>query len=286
MSITKRMSCMPFEALIVLTQTNVTVKIWRGGTTSPTTEIYSENVTTSTTNGWNTYLLSTPIPLQPGNNYWIGYSVGHASTAYPASVDNGPAIDGKGDWVYAGGWAELQIYGLDYNWNLKALLGKKLSDWITIDPASGTVAPAGTNDVTFKFNAAGLSLGTYSDTVCLASNDPANNPKKISVAMTVEPTGVAGKPEPGLPAVFALQNAWPNPARGQVNFKYQLPKESSPKLTVFNVLGQTIKTFDLGWQKPGYYSLNWNPSQQVQGVYFYRLQSGDFSSTKKLVLVK
>jgi len=100
-------------------------------------------------------------------------------------------------------------------------------------------------------------------------------------------TGVEGEPEAvSVPAIFALRNAWPNPARGQVNFTYQLPKESSPKLTVFNVLGQTIKTFDMGRQKPGYYSLKWNDVNMAQGVYFYRLQAGDYSSTKKLVIIK
>jgi M6 family metalloprotease-like protein len=274
------------RALIVLPVTNVTLKVWQGGTTSPTTEIYSEDVTSSTADGWNTYTLSTPITLQTGVNYWIGYSVGHASGEYPASVDNGPAIDGKGDWVYDAGWAELQTYGLDYNWNLKMLLGKKLSDWITINPSSGTVSPAGTNDVTFKFDATGLALGTYSDTVCLANNDLANNPKKIPVSMTVEATGIAGKPHTDNPAVFALNNAWPNPAKGQVNFKYQLPRTAKVDLKVYNVLGQMVKQFDLGMQNPGYYSVKWDDKTAAEGVYFIRLQAGNYQSTRKFVMVK
>ncbi|HBZ86368.1 MAG TPA: hypothetical protein DEO67_04425 [Candidatus Edwardsbacteria bacterium] len=274
------------KALIILPITNVTVKVWQGGTTSPTTEIYSSDVTASTADGWNTYQLPSPITLQTGINYWVGYSVGHVNGTYPASTDNGPAIDGKGDWVEAGGWAELQTYALDYNWNLKAMLGKKLADWITIDPTSGTVAAAGNSNVTFSFNATGLSLGTYSDTVCLASNDLANNPKKIPVSMTVGASGVSGKPQAGNPAVFALQNAWPNPARGQVNFRYQLPRAAQVDIKVYNVLGQTVKSFDRGLQEPGHYSLKWSDANVAEGVYFVRLQAGNYRATRKFVVVQ
>ncbi len=274
------------RALIILPITNVTIKVWQGGTTSPTTEIYSADVTASTADGWNTYQLPSPITLQTGTNYWVGYSVGHANGTYPASTDNGPAIDGKGDWVYDGVWAELQDYGLDNNWNLKAMLGKKLADWITINPTSGTVSPAGNDNVTFRFNATGLSLGAYSDTVCLASNDLANNPKKIPVSLTVGASGVTGKPQAGNPTVFALHNAWPNPARGQVNFKYQLPRAAQVDLKVYNVLGQMVKAFDRGVQEPGYYSLKWSDANVSEGVYFIRLQAGNYQATRKFVVVQ
>ena len=101
------------------------------------------------------------------------------------------------------------------------------------------------------------------------------------------PTGVEGEPAAvSVPAVFALQNAWPNPARGQVNFKYQLPQAAMVDLKVYNVLGQKIKTFEMGVQNPGYYSIKWSAANVAEGVYFIRLQAGNYQATKKFVVVK
>ncbi|MCX5798006.1 MAG: hypothetical protein NTU90_00295, partial [Proteobacteria bacterium] len=43
-------------------------------------------------------------------------------TAFIAVMDEGPAVDGKGDWGFDGAWSELQIYGLDYNWAIGAIV--------------------------------------------------------------------------------------------------------------------------------------------------------------------
>ena len=112
----------------------------------------------------------------------------------------------------------------------------------------------------------------------------------------IGPSGVAGKPGTSLPTVYALQNAYPNPSRGQTIFKYQLPKESKVSLTVYNVVGQAIKRFDQGTKPAGYHQISWNDNTLPNGIYFYRLQArlcqgsggqaGEFSSTKKLLIVR
>ncbi|MDO9391820.1 MAG: T9SS type A sorting domain-containing protein, partial [bacterium] len=77
-----------------------------------------------------------------------------------------------------------------------------------------------------------------------------------------------------------------NPSKGQTTFKYQLPKATNVCLTVYNVAGQTVKRFDMGTKPAGYHTINWNANQMAAGVYLYRLQAGDFSSTKKLMIVR
>ncbi|MBI5805906.1 T9SS type A sorting domain-containing protein [candidate division TA06 bacterium] len=100
------------------------------------------------------------------------------------------------------------------------------------------------------------------------------------------PTGVAGQPGNDLPKIFALQPCRPNPSSGRVSFGYQLPKTSNVSLTVYNIAGQAVKRFDLGVKPAGQYKIDWNGNQAAAGVYFYRLQAGDFVSTKKLMIVK
>jgi hypothetical protein len=67
---------------------------------------------------------------------------------------------------------------------------------------------------------------------------------------------------------------------------YSLPKASHVKLKVFNALGQEISTCVDKTEEPGYKSVEWNASGVASGVYFYRLQAGDFVHTKKLLLLR
>ena len=102
----------------------------------------------------------------------------------------------------------------------------------------------------------------------------------------IGPLGVEGNPGTSVPSVFALNGAYPNPSKGQTTFKYQLPRSCSVSLTVYNVAGQAVTRFELGTKPAGYHSVNWNGSRMAAGVYIYRLQAGDFSSTKKLSVIR
>ncbi|MDO9391674.1 MAG: T9SS type A sorting domain-containing protein [bacterium] len=100
-------------------------------------------------------------------------------------------------------------------------------------------------------------------------------------------TGVEGNPsDPALPRTFALQAACPNPSRGQTVIKYQLPKASNVQLQVYNVAGQLVKTVNEGQKPAGYHRIDLNSAQLSNGIYFYRLHAGEFSATKKLVVLK
>ncbi|MDQ7799614.1 MAG: T9SS type A sorting domain-containing protein [Candidatus Edwardsbacteria bacterium] len=120
----------------------------------------------------------------------------------------------------------------------------------------------------------------------VAAVDIHNNIGPASEVWGTGSLGVTGKPDGALPTVYALQNAYPNPSRGQTTFKYQLPRESKVSLTVYNVVGQTVKRFDIGAQPAGYHQISWNDNLLPNGVYFYRLQAGSYSATRKLVLLK
>ena len=73
--------------------------------------------------GWYRVDLTSPVPIDPAADLWVSVEITHNAGEYPISVDAGPAVDGKGDWVYADGipWDELQNFGLDYNWDILAI---------------------------------------------------------------------------------------------------------------------------------------------------------------------
>jgi hypothetical protein len=88
------------------------------------------------------------------------------------------------------------------------------------------------------------------------------------------------------PRVSALHQNFPNPTRGETTIRYAVASATKVSLNVFNVAGQVVKTLVDEEQKAGYYQVSWKPEDSASGVYFYRLTAGDFSQTRKLVVLK
>ena len=89
-----------------------------------------------------------------------------------------------------------------------------------------------------------------------------------------------------LPKDFTLSQNYPNPFNPNTVISYSLPSASNVKLIVYNTLGQTIKTLESGYKNAGNYSINFNASALPSGIYFYRLEAGQFSQIKKMILIK
>jgi len=92
--------------------------------------------------------------------------------------------------------------------------------------------------------------------------------------------------ESGLPTHYALSQNYPNPFNATTIINYQLPADAHVKLEVYNTLGQKVATLADERQQAGYRSVLWDASKMSSGLYFYKLTSGDFSETRRMMLVK
>ena len=95
----------------------------------------------------------------------------------------------------------------------------------------------------------------------------------------------------GIPTEFALHENYPNPFNPSTTLRFDLPEVSNINLTIYNMLGQKIRTFDIKSSPAGHHSLKWNATNDYgnpvgAGVYFYKLQTKDFVKTRKMVLLK
>jgi hypothetical protein len=96
-------------------------------------------------------------------------------------------------------------------------------------------------------------------------------------------TGVNEKP---LPKEFALDQNYPNPFNPSTLIRYTLPKETSVSLKVYNTLGQEVFVLAEGVQKSGEYEVRLDVGSLASGTYIYRLNTDDFTSSKKLILLR
>jgi hypothetical protein len=92
--------------------------------------------------------------------------------------------------------------------------------------------------------------------------------------------------EVALPNNYGLSQNYPNPFNPNTVISYSLPLASNVKLIVYNSIGQTVKVLENGFKNAGSYSVNFNASELSSGTYFYKLEAGQFSEVKKMILVK
>ncbi|MCX6163670.1 MAG: T9SS type A sorting domain-containing protein [Ignavibacteriae bacterium] len=89
-----------------------------------------------------------------------------------------------------------------------------------------------------------------------------------------------------VPDKYYLYQNYPNPFNPVTNIKYQITNNKLVILKIYNILGKEITTLVNEKQSPGVYEVAFDGSQIPSGVYFYKLETGDFSEVKKMVLIK
>ncbi|MBK7979296.1 MAG: discoidin domain-containing protein [Ignavibacteriae bacterium] len=89
-----------------------------------------------------------------------------------------------------------------------------------------------------------------------------------------------------LPNKFELKQAYPNPFNPNTTIEYSIPEKCFVKLTIFNSLGELVKTVINNYKQAGYYKYEFDGSFLSSGVYYYKLETPNFSQTQKLVLLK
>ena len=98
-------------------------------------------------------------------------------------------------------------------------------------------------------------------------------------------TGIEGIKE-RFPIAFNLDQNYPNPFNPATTIKYALPKSEHVTLSVYNTLGQNIETLVDKYMPIGHHQVIFNGQHLPSGVYFYRLEAGEYIQTRKMLLVR
>jgi len=94
-----------------------------------------------------------------------------------------------------------------------------------------------------------------------------------------------------IPQKFSFYQNYPNPFNPMTQIKYEIPRDGYVSIAVYDLVGRLVKTLVNEKQSAGYYSINWDATNKQSlkvsaGMYIYTIQSGDFSKTKKMILLK
>jgi hypothetical protein len=110
----------------------------------------------------------------------------------------------------------------------------------------------------------------------------------FSTSWTFRPLGPIGISliSSEIPTENKLYNNYPNPFNPSSNIKYQIIKNANTVLRVYDILGKEVITLVNEKQSPGIYGVTFDGSNLPNGIYFYSIHSGDFTDTKRMVLIK
>ena len=197
-----------------------------------------------------------PIPLAAGWNL-VGYNSLTAQLLQDALLSI--AENYSSVWTYdaeAGGWQRYIVDGPDFLNNLE-----------TMDPAKGYWVNA-LGDCTLSVDGGGLAAPAY--------------PLDLSVQLS--------------PKVSQLHQNYPNPFNPDTWIPYQLKEDADVAIRIYSAAGQLVRTLDLGHKEIGFYTnkekaVYWNGKNEagehvVSGIYFCSIEAGDFTTTRKMVIMR
>lgn len=210
---------------------------------------YNVSITNGGNDVWDIYLGQTGINIESGKEYTVSFD-GYAADSRTVSV-----LVGKNSapWTV---YHAPQIFSLTTS--------KQTFTYTFVMNESSD------NQSRFGFDIGGSAIDVFIDNVRVSSGT-------IPVSITESLT---------LPKSIQLFQNYPNPYNPVTTISYQISEQSFVTLKVYDVLGNEIKTL-VNEEKPlGVYQINWDASLLSSGVYFYRLQAGDFVQTRKMILLK
>ncbi|HSD62449.1 MAG TPA: T9SS type A sorting domain-containing protein, partial [Ignavibacteriaceae bacterium] len=163
---------------------------------------------------------------------------------------------------------------------LYLLIGENFS--IISDNLPLIISPSDTGEIFLAFTP--HTVGLKKDTLVICSNTEVNKYYFPLGGLGINPSGLISD------EVFNYDNIlfqnYPNPFNPVTNIQFSIKSQQNVSLIVFDVLGNEVTTL-VDEEKPaGHYSVNFDGTKLSSGIYFYQLKAGDFTATKKLILLK
>jgi len=173
-------------------------------------------------------------------------------------------------------------YQLDY-WDGHIYVADSRGGTRVVD-VSNPYAPSGVGyyepRIDYSFSHSGTHFVTYKNGYIYAAETHGFNIYDISAALTTP------EHHPNLPTQFSLHPIYPNPFNNTANISFDLPREVTGRLVVYDVLGRLTNTLYNGKLAAGSHSMQFNGNGLSSGTYFVRLETPAFTATRKASLLK
>lgn len=187
-----------------------------------------------------------------------------------------PGCSGGGCHTFQDGLVQASVNGLDVQVTVVGASGVVAGELVD---GSGTVVTYINNTNSNPFTLTATNPGNY-----IVNAGKSGPLRWDSASVNIVITGVSGNSSN--PTSFMLYNNYPNPFNPTTIIKYSIPEASFTSLIIYNELGKEVSTLINETKSAGTYEVEFNASNLSSGVYYYKLQAGSFTETKKMILAK
>ena len=159
-------------------------------------------------------------------------------------------------------------------------------DTVSVYAFADGEAPADTATWTYTTDNVAVGAGAPTLLIVGVTDDDSSAVHIDEVWYNETPTGMSISDDTPIASSYELGQNYPNPFNPITHIRFNIPETGNTKLTVFNIMGETVANLVDGVVSAGGHTVSWNAANMPTGVYFYRMESGNFSQTRKLLLVK
>jgi hypothetical protein len=121
---------------------------------------------------------------------------------------------------------------------------------------------------------------------CTFSPNPSGYQYRPNICFKIEQQSGYSNINNKIPAEYILHQNYPNPFNPVTKIKYEIPKSGFVSLKIFDVLGREVRQLVSEVKSKGVYSVDFNASSLPSGIYFYKLETENFVSVKRMILIK
>jgi hypothetical protein len=211
----------------------------------------------------------------------IGY-LSSGGTPYGATVGDFDK-DGKMDFVFVDR-RNNKLMKMEYKGT--GDLGDSLSyDWtnLYVDTCTGTLEP---DYINVTSSSSDMDGDGYPE-ILLSNLDVGNPSRPMVVILEATKAADVKRIDNAIPEKHTLAQNYPNPFNPNTTIEFSIPKSSNVTMRIFNLLGQEVmKVLDNVKKDAGNYRISFNAANLPSGSYFYSLETGDFSTKKKMIILK
>ena len=221
---------------------------------------------------WETYDEVLNLGYWEGNDEWVKETIDLQAYA-GESVALAFHSNDNGNWASGAALDDIQL-GMTPLWIFSS--------------STGTIQHQGVETFEFSISTEGLSDGNYSASVVV---EDVYQSLSDTLEVNLNVNGALGTKTDVIPDEFVLHQNYPNPFNPSTDIQFSLPSTERVHLIVYDLIGNTVKEIVNNNLLPGIYNYKWSGENEQgstvsAGMYFYRIQAGSLTKTRKMILLK